>query len=340
MESKQEEEETKADAVKRPDDSDDDESSSSDEEEDNDLVLEGVIVRNPEVSDSDDTSSEESEEEEEEDDSSKPPPSKKQRASKKESSKKPQVAAAAAKKKKKKAKGGPEIVDVDFIFCDMDEKYFHGLKTVLTSSSPMYAAQSSGLAELMIENVSVGTVVGTEGDEEGTVFGFASVLNVTTYQKQASIQALKKVCLEQCPEANKKELETVLSGKTKRPAGFYLQGRMVNMPLEIVEVLHQQLVLDMDWAVENAEGGEDERKSLDFGAFIRLAPSYRASGASYYKYFDDEIFATHAEFSFEVEVPKTFGMEETPYCMVVVMTKTGHRAAMKALTQMVNGGNQ
>ena len=48
---------------------------------------------------------------------------------------------------------------------------------------------------------------------------------------------------------------------------------MVNMPLEIVEVLQQQLVADMDWAVSNAEGGEAERKSLDFGAFVRIAPA-------------------------------------------------------------------
>jgi hypothetical protein len=85
---------------------------------------------------------------------------------------------------------------------------------------------------------------------------------------------------------------------------------MVNMPLEIVEILHQQLVLDMDWAVEHAEGGEDERKSLDFGAFVRLAPAYRSSGTTYYKLFDDEIFAQHAEFSYEVTLPKTFGMDE------------------------------
>ena len=126
----------------------------------------------------------------------------------------------------------------------MEEKYFHGLKTILTSSSPIYGANSSGLADLMIENMDVGTVVSSEGDTDGNVFGFASVLNVKTHQNQPTIQALKKVCLEQCPEANKKELEIVLSGKTKRPAGFYLHGRMVNMPLEIVEVLHQQLVLD------------------------------------------------------------------------------------------------
>jgi protein BCP1 len=315
----------------REEDSSDD---SSSDEEDEDLLLEGVIVRNPDVSDSDDTSSSEGEEDEEEEDS-KPPPSKKKKSSKEAE----QATTTTTKKKKKKKKKapGPEILQVDFSFCDMDEKYFHGLKTLLTNTSPIFATQSSGLADLMIENISVGTVISTEGDEEGTVFGFASVLNVTTYQEQPSIQALKKVCLDKCPPKHKKELETVLSGKTKRPAGFYLHGRMINLPLEIVEVLHQQLVLDMDWAVEHAEGGDDERKSLDFGAFVRLAPSYRATGVSYYKYFDDEIFAQHAEFTYEMELPKTFGMEETPYCMVVVMTKTGHRAAMKDLGKLVNG---
>ena len=94
----------------------------------------------------------------------------------------------------------------------------------------------------------------------------------------------------------------------------------------------------MDWAVKNAEGGEAERKSLDFGAFVRIAPTYKASNVSYYKYFDDEVFADHAEFKYEIQLPKTYGMEEIPYCMVIVMTKTGHRAAMKAMSNLVQGG--
>jgi BCCIP len=80
---------------------------------------------------------------------------------------------------------------------------------------------------------------------------------------------------------------------------------MVNLPVEIVQVLHQQLVLDMDWAVEHAEGGEEERKSLNFEAFVRLAPSYRSSRASYYKYFDDEIFSRRADFDIEKALPKS-----------------------------------
>jgi protein BCP1 len=329
-------------------DVDDDNESASSSDEDDDLVLEGVIVRNPDVSDSEDSSVEEDEEEDEgSEEDTKPAASRGSERSNKEGTindgDNHKNAAKSSKKnektRKKRKREGPETIPVEFTFCDMDEKYFHGLKTLLSSSSPLYGAYSSALADLMIENVSVGTVISTVGDlEEGIVYGFASVLNVTTYQNHECIQSLKKLCISHCPQDRKGELETVLSGKTKRPAGFYIQSRMVNLPLEIVEILHQQLVLDMDWAVKNAEGGEEERKSLNFGAFVRVAPSYRTSGAAFYKYFDDEIFSQHAEFTFEIALPKTFGVEETPYCMVIVLTKTGHRAAMESLQAMVGSG--
>ena len=48
---------------------------------------------------------------------------------------------------------------------------------------------------------------------------------------------------------------------------------------QLVEILHQQLALDMDWAVKYAEG-EEERKSLDFGAFVRIAPATVSSRKS------------------------------------------------------------
>ena len=38
--------------------------------------------------------------------------------------------------------------------------------------NPIYGANSSGLADLMIENMDVGTVVSSEGDTDGNVFGF------------------------------------------------------------------------------------------------------------------------------------------------------------------------
>ena len=301
--------------------SDDTSSDESSDEEDDDLILEGVLIRNPEVESSGD-------EEEEEGQHDGKPATKKQKTE--------ATSNAAMSKTTKPVSREPDMVQVEFTFNDMHERFFHGIKTLLHSSSTMYAPDSSALADLVIANVSVGTVISTD-DEEANVYGFASVLNIKTHGKHSCIERLKNACLEACPSENKSEMETVLSGKTKRPAGFLLHARMINLPLDIVEVLHQQLVLDMDWAVENAEGGEEERKSLDFGAFVRLAPVSNSSGGLDYKYFDDEIFATNGEFTYTVTAPRQPGSEENQMCQVIVMTKTGHRDAMNELKKLVSG---
>lgn len=325
----EEEQPATASTAKLPPTANDDDgtsSESSSDEEDDDLILEGVIVRNPGVESSDD------------DDEDEKPAAKKQKTSSAQQAvakKKSTMPAPASKKREP-----DNVIQVEFTFNDMNEKFFHGIKTLLHSSSTMYAPDSSALSDLVIDNVSVGTVISTD-DNEANVYGFASVLNVTTNEPHACIQRLKKACLDACPPQHKTEMETVLSGKTKRPAGFLLHGRMVNLPLEVVEVLHQQLVLDMDWAVENAQGGPEERKSLDFGAFIRLAPvtsSSAGGGGVDYKYFDDEVFATNAEFVYTVDAPKQLGSEEKQMCQVIVMTKTGHRQVMKELAKLVSGG--
>lgn len=338
-----------------------DDSSSDDSSSDDDsLVLEGVAVRNPDASDSDDDDDSVSSEEED------AAPTKKKAKSnintKSDTSNKP--------KKSKKKSNEPDTIQVEFLFCDMNEKFFHGIKTLVHHHS-IHSPHSSQLADLILGNVAVGTVLSTDDpnatppqiaktsksksdkastatplpQDDPNVFAFASIINLTAHNSSPCIQSLKQLCLKHCPSQHKSDLETVLSGKTKRPAGFLFQERMVNVPLEITEELHKQLVLDMDWAVKNAEGGDEERKSLDFGAFVRLAPCYGGSGGGggaanslIYKYFDDEVFATNAEFVFSFEAPKMFeGDEEGLTCGVIVMTKTGHRAAMKELGKMING---
>ncbi len=336
---------------KKQEESSDDEVSS--EEEGEDLILEGVLIRNQEVA----SSSEDDDDDNDSDDETAQDGPKKKKA-KVENKKRENISNNAAnssnknggkntksKPNKKEKKNEPEIVNVEFTFNDMKEAYFHGMKNFLLNQ-PAYASNSSALSDLIIENVSVGTVVSTE-DGEDNVFGFASVLNVTTYKDKPCMKFLKQKCLESCPERHKHEMETVLSGKTKRPAGILLHGRMVNLPLEITLVLHEQLVQDMDWAVENAEGGEEERKSLNFGAFVILAPCTRdgASHSTIYKNFDDEIFAGNAEFTFPMDLSKlrkkgegrskTDNEGDNENVDVIVMTKDGHRKAMKELKKMI-----
>ena len=372
------------------DDSDDDFSS---EEEGEDLILEGVLVRNPNVESSDDSDEHYDDDDDDDDsiyekDDNVQPVSKKTKTLKMDdgnhqgkqdetSHKESDFIIKKKKKEKKKTNQRKdretEIIPVEFTFHDMDEKYFHGIKNFLLSH-PVYASHSSSFADVIIDNIAVGTVVSTD-DGQDNVFGFASVLNISTYSSTDSVQAFKELCLEACPEEHKHEMETVLSGKTKRPVGIFIHGRMVNLPLEITHVLHEQLVKDMEWAVDNAEGGEEERKSLNFGAFVLLAPCQRdhVDGASgiVYKNFDDEIFAQCAEFvypmnpqicrgskksgqkeldhsnkdknkkksaSLSVESQVDTGLSDKDFVNVIVLTRTGHETAMKDLNRLINGG--
>ncbi len=318
--------------------SDSDESVSS-EEEGEDLILEGVLMRNPDVESSDDDDSEDEPEHEH---------IKKKQKTTTDSKKKLKPPLKKKEKKKERNDDGTEIIPVNFTFNDMNDKYFHGIKNHLLTQ-PAYAGHSSALSDIIIDNISVGTTVSTD-DGEDNVYGFASVLNVTTYNSNESINKLKKLWLNSCPKEHKIEMETVLSGKTKRPAGIFIHGRMVNLPLEITFVLHEQLVKDMDWAVDNAEGGEEERKSLNFGAFVLLAPCSRDNIAHsiVYKNFDDEIFAGCAEFVYTIssaDLKKGAGggaksedvKNDNDLVNVIVMTKTGHREAMKELKKMIHG---
>ncbi len=340
----------------------------SSEEEGEDLILEGVLVRNPEVESSSDEDGNESSEDDEDDEEevvvedrelekkgqSKKPKKKKMKlddSASKQSTKKEKEKSKkknGSSKKTNKNENEPEIINVEFTFNDMKEAYFHGIKNYLLNQIA-YAPHSSAITDLIIQNISVGTVVSTE-DGEDNVFGFASVLNIKTFKDESCINFLRKICLGSCPSAHKTEMETVLSGKTKRPAGILLHGRMVNLPLEITHVLHDQLVLDMDWAVENASGSAEDKKSFNFGAFVLFAPCVRdnASHSTIYKNFDDEIFAGCAEFVFPLDVSGLKKKSEDASKAdnddnngdnvdVIVLTKEGHRKAMIELKVMIHG---
>jgi BCCIP len=338
----------------------DEDSASEDSSDDDSLALDGVIERNPDAPSSS-SSDDDSEDDSQESDAAKPETEERKRQSQRAAV---AVAGGAKKKKKRRKDDGLGLVQVEFAFCDMDEKYFDGIRALLHESSTMFQLHASSLTDVMIDNVSVGTIVSTAdgGTDEGTVYAFASVVNLNTYKEDVSIQFLKEFILKRCPTHRREELQVVLSGETRRPAGLLLQARMINVPLEICSVLHEQLILDIDWAMKHAEGGPVEQKSLDFGIIVRLAPCTRggsissrkkqnaneksapASGDDYslpsdviYRYFEDEIFCSEADSEnvFIVKAPPTFSQEIVPHIAVIVLTKAQHRAAVQQIQQLV-----
>jgi len=81
---------------------------------------------------------------------------------------------------------------------------------------------------------------------------------------------------------------------------------------------------------------------------VRLAPCQRekqqgggaASSSSQliYRYFDDEVFASHADFSFTVDAPKSYSKEEKQLLTIMVLSKKGHRDAVRDLEMMIGSG--
>lgn len=112
---------------------------------------------------------------------------------------------------------------------------------------------------------------------------------------------------------------------------------MVNLPSEVTKVLHDQLVLDMNWAVRHAKGGETECKSYGFSTFVQLALcTSKGSGRMTkkgelfltmvvaYQYFDNKIIASNVEFVYILDAPKTYCVNDDglkQICAVIVMTR-------------------
>jgi hypothetical protein len=338
-----------AKATTPPDDSVDADSSSS--SDDDSLVFEGIVEKERDLDNYESSDSDEDQE--------KKPSSRK--GNKNVKSQKAEVDK--EKNKQKKRALGSETSDdesddddgeleVDFMFCDMNmDNHFHGIKTLL-GFEPLHAPHSSQLSDYILDNVEVGTLVTTEDDPDHNVYAFASVLNLgpdkdnkSMYGSKPCISKLIKLCIDRCPSEYQTQLTKLLSPKSQKAkaVGLLLQARMVNVPLTIVEVLHQQLIKDMEWAGAGGEKKKKRRPDFDFGTFLVLAPCSRdhSNHALYYKYVEDEIFASNAEFHFEFDVmQKTASAaqrEAVSYnlCSVLAISRKAYHASLKEFSKLV-----
>lgn len=360
----------------------DDLSSESSSDDDDSLVLEGVLVRNPDVSSSSDDDDEDEDNDDDDSDEeadgkegdgtkgktkkdTKPAASTSKSASTsttKEDSKpgskrksdeaandKSPAKSSKKKKKKKKEKDEIDMIHVDFIFCDMAEKYWGGIKALLINGSSLYQAHSSILADQMIEHEMVGTVIATENDPEDSVFGFGSLLH---WAHLATAQdAFLQVCQQEVyrpknmpvladEQATRQSVVKALQTKDNPSVAFLLFGRMINLPLEIVLALHQQLWLDIEWAQKQKDA--DELSYSQLNMVLRLAPCTREANSNndwIYRYFDDEIMAGQAVGKYVVEAPKSFSREDKAYLQVLVLDLKGYQQSIKDLERMVGSGS-
>ena len=113
--------------------------------------------------------------------------------------------------------GDDEDMTVEFEFYDPNPNQFFSIKSLINGYLDGLSYRSSDLAQLIIEQVEVGTMIGTLDDEEENliknkpkdknVLGFATVMNFLQYHKKPAFQEISKYITDKSKIHNEKHEE-------------------------------------------------------------------------------------------------------------------------------------
>ncbi|KAE8894326.1 hypothetical protein PF005_g2643 [Phytophthora fragariae] len=243
-------------------------------------------------------------------------------------------------------------VSVDFLFSDPREAHFHSVKQFLLAYlPPSQPFDVSGLANAVVGQVTAGTMVCAEGEDD--VYGFITALNLKSFAAEKSVQQVLQYVTKKCPSAELPKLQQILNAKN---VGLVLNERMVNLPYQLVPALHSALHEDIEWAIEN-EDTEALRDSFKMDYFLILATcTEEKSGSSgskkgkkskttyeqtakFFHNFEDEFLEQEAEISFSFDTPLTERErvdKSSKTTVVMLLEREKHKAALASISAMIN----
>ncbi|KAG3120186.1 hypothetical protein PI124_g1043 [Phytophthora idaei] len=243
-------------------------------------------------------------------------------------------------------------VNVDFLFSDPREAHFHSVKQFLLAYlPPTQPFDVSGLANAIVGQVTAGTMVCVEGEDD--VYGFITALNLKSFANETSIQQVLQYVTKKCPSAELPKLQQILNTKN---VGLVLNERMVNLPYQLVPALHSALHEDIEWAIQN-EDTEELRNSFEMDYFLILATcTEEKSGSSgskkgkkskttyeqtakFFHNFEDEFLEQEAELSFSFDTPLTERErvdQSSKTTVVMLLECEKHKAALASISAMIN----
>eukprot|EP00455_Lapot_gusevi_P018379 TRINITY_DN20028_c0_g1_i4.p1 TRINITY_DN20028_c0_g1~~TRINITY_DN20028_c0_g1_i4.p1 ORF type:complete len:235 (+),score=46.74 TRINITY_DN20028_c0_g1_i4:78-707(+) len=193
------------------------------------------------------------------------------------------------------------------------------------------------MAQLVANQVSVGTTIKCSADEYP--LSFISALNMHQHKDTECMKQCREYITKRCKDESTKQALRDLLQDSSKPLGLILHDRLINMPIELVPMLHQALVDDIDWAVQNEET-EEEKNSFKFENFLVITRIYQPESGKkkkskkqneteemiFFK-FEDEFYYKHATLTFTFPVSHTLSssaysdLPQTRVVMVVPASK-------------------
>ncbi|CAI5709472.1 unnamed protein product [Peronospora effusa] len=243
-------------------------------------------------------------------------------------------------------------VSIDFLFSDPREAHFHSVKQFLLAYlPPSQPFDVSGLANAIVGQVTAGTMVCVEGEDD--VYGFITALNLKIFEKETSMQQVVQYVTKKCPNSDLPKLQQILNTKN---VGLVLNERMVNLPYQLVPALHSALHEDIEWAIEN-EDTQELRNSFQMDYFLILATcSEEKTGSSgstkskkskttyeqtarFFHNFEDEFLEQEATLTFSFDTPLTERErvdKSRKTTVVMLLEREKHKAALSSISDMIN----
>ncbi|KAJ6814045.1 protein BCCIP-like protein [Iris pallida] len=175
-----------------------------------------------------------------------------------------------------------EMVQADFGFFDPKPGDFGGVKLLLQNYLDDRAWDLSGFVDLILEQMTVGTVVKSDGyddddeeekDEDEGVYAVVSALNFGRYAGHECFGELKKYLIESCSDDSTKTKLKLLLQEQASDVGLLVSQRFVNCPNQLVPPLYDALFDEVSWATED-EPTKELRDSFRFKFYLLITRIY------------------------------------------------------------------
>jgi len=202
-------------------------------------------------------------------------------------------------------------LDVDFLFLDPNQSQFFSVKSLLNGLLDGLSYNSSDLANIVCDQVVVGTMIGVEGDEEKplyqgkpeekNVLGFVSLLNLQVYENEKVMKEIVQYAVQKSEihNENHEKFLQVLQTHTNK-IGLLINERMINLPPQLVPTLHNQLCEDVKWVKEQ---NNEDSQAFNLRYILVLSKCYKDSQqpkkrTKTMNTFEDYIFQKFEDFVF------------------------------------------
>ena len=222
-----------------------------------------------------------------------------------------------------------EEVQVEFLFSEMRDNYFHNIKTFVNPLLDFEVYNTSEMSDVIINQVEVGNIikVGLEDDNENEVtainklnenvevYGVFTILNLNYYNNKSFVKKIKEFVLSKAKENCKSEdeIKKIINMLENSKLGLIVNERAINLPMELIPPLINLTLQDIEkYKEENKNDGKyDIDLLLNISKFVISEPrkkdkrpklENKLENILYYK-FEDEDIINKSVLNFSYKIP-------------------------------------